>query len=159
MSYDIVSLVPTFCESFLGRRPFEEGEVACHQHLPKEKMDYSIESLRHLDHYLEVVHKQKDKIENQDYTNTVFAAGCYLGEVIRRTSHKNYAWVNYRDYFSTRPQLAQIFPEVMGTAAVLVGENDQAMTAPINKVIRFIEEGPENSTHYYATGELKPRRG
>jgi|HubBroStandDraft_1064217.scaffolds.fasta_scaffold00007_65 hypothetical protein len=154
MPYDIASLVPLFCEGFLGTAPFEEGEVVFREAIPTERMDYSIGSLTYLDQYLDVVVSRKDEVTGQDYTNTVLAAGCYLGEVIRRNTERNYKWVNYQDYFPARPKLVSLFPEVLGTSAILANDQGQ-VTLPINKVIRYIEEGSENNTKFYAEGELK----
>lgn len=157
MSYDIVSLVPLFCAALLGTSNFEEGKVAFREAIPVQQMDYSVESLKHLDEYLDVVRRRKSEVRGQDYTNTVLAAGCYLGEVIRRNTERKYAWVNYQDYFPKHPKIAALVPEGRGSGAVLANEEGQ-MTMPINKIIRYIEEGPENNTHFYAQGELKVRK-
>jgi len=156
MAYDIVSLVPGFCESFVAGLPFEEGGIAFSDYIERPRMDYSIDSLLRLDQYLQLLHTRRREIEWQDQTNTVLAAGCYLGEVIRRNSELTFRWVNYYDHFPKYPQMMAVFPEGLGTCAVLVAEGH--VTMPINKIGRFIEEGPENSTHFYALGEMKPRR-
>jgi hypothetical protein len=120
-------------------------------------MDYSIGSLTYLDEYLDVVTSRKAEVTGQDYTNTVLAAGCYLGEVIRRNTERNYKWVNYQEYFPKYPKIANLVPEGLGSSAVLANDQGQ-MTMPINKIIRYIEEGPENNTKFYAEGEIKARR-
>jgi hypothetical protein len=62
MSYDVVSLVPTFCESFPGRMSFEEGTIAYHECIPLEKIDYSIASLHHLESVSKVMkHERSDE--------------------------------------------------------------------------------------------------
>lgn len=157
MSYDVVSLIPLFCAGFLGTATFEEGKVVFREAIPTERMDYSIESLTYLDRYLDVIISRKAEVIGQNYTNTVLAAGCYLGEVIRRNTERNYKWVNYQDYFPGRPKVANLFPEGLGTSAVLANDQGQ-MTLPINKIIRYIEEGPENNTKFYAEGEIKAPR-
>lgn len=48
-------------------------------------------------------------------------------------------------------------PEGLGSAAVLADEGGR-MTMPLNKIIRYLEEGPENNTLFYAEGELKNRK-
>ena len=80
MAHDIVSLVPIFCEAFLGLSTFEEGGIAYEDSIERKNLDYSIESLHALDKYLDVLHKNNEELKDQTYTNTVLAAGCYLGE-------------------------------------------------------------------------------
>jgi hypothetical protein len=155
MGYDIVSLVPVFCEVFLGESDVEGG-LAFPERIERKGLDYRLESLHALDRYLDYLHEHADEIEDQEYTNTVLAAGCYLGEVIRRCAPVEYRWMNYADYFPQRPKLAALVPEGVGTGAVLVSATG-AMTMPLNKIARYIGEGPENNTHYYAAAEVRPR--
>lgn len=44
-------------------------------------------------------------------TNTVLAAGCYLGETIRRNASRDFAWTSYSDYFPQHPSLMDMVPE------------------------------------------------
>lgn len=155
MGYDIVSLVPVFCEVFLGESEVEGG-LAFPDRIDRSALDYSLDSLHALDRYLDYLHAHAKWIEGQLYTNTILAAGCYLGEVIRRQAQVEYNWVNYADYFSRRPKLAKLVPEGVGTGAVLVAATG-AMTMPLNKIARYIGDGPENNTHFYAAAEVHPR--
>ena len=153
MAYDIVSLIPAFCAAFLGQSQFEDGGIAYKEAIEVRKLDYSVDSLHALDRYLDVLHQNRAKIPNQTYTNTVLGAGCYLGETIRKNAKQRYVWVNYNDYFPKNPKLMKMVPEGLGPSAVLVADSG-AMTMPINKIIRYIEEGPENNTHFYASAEI-----
>jgi hypothetical protein len=155
MGYDIVSLVPSFCAAFRRQADFADGELAFADRLEISLLDYSIDSLRAVDSYLEFVREGRDEIENQTYTNTVLAAGCYLGEVVRRNAEIRWAWQNFDDYIVKHPHMTELIPEGLPTAAILVGDSRDRMTMPLNKIARFIEEGPENSTHFYALGMLK----
>jgi hypothetical protein len=156
MGYDIVSLVPLFCQVLLGKSRVEEG-LAFPNRIDREALDYRLENLHALDRYLDYLHEHAEEIEDQEYTNTVLAAGCYPGEVIRRTASVEYRWVNYADYFPSRPKLAAMVPEGVGTGAVLVATTE-AMTMPLNKIARYIVDGPENNTHFYAAAEVRPRK-
>jgi len=49
-------------------------------------------------------------------------------------------------------------PEGVGTAAVLVAATG-AMTMPLNKIARYIGEGPVNYTHFYVAAEVRARKG
>jgi hypothetical protein len=150
MGYDIVSLILGFCEVFVGQGDFESGGMAVRGQINIAAMDYSVGSLEEVDHYLEAVHAIEGEIPSQTYTNTVLATGCYVGEVIRRNGKKEYRWMNYADYFPKHPYLIPVFPEYLGTSAVLVGP-DGEVAVPFTKVIKFIENGPADSVHYFAT--------
>lgn len=150
MGYDVVSLIPAFCEAFLGQGDFEDGGMVLRDQINVPAMNYSVSSLEEVDRYLEAVHEVKGQIPNQTYTNTVLATGCYVGEVIRRNGKKDYRWINYADYFPKNPSLIGVFPEGLGTSAVLVATDGQ-MLAPFNKVIKFIRAGPADSVLYFAT--------
>jgi hypothetical protein len=154
MSYDVVSLIPKFCSAFLGESSFEEGKVVFQASIPVAQKNYSIASLRYLDQYLDLLRSRKAELVGQNYTNTVLAAGCYLGEVIRRNTERSYQWLNYDDYFPKHPKIAALVSKGLGSAAVLADEGGR-MTMPLNKIIRYLEEGPENNTLFYAEGELK----
>jgi hypothetical protein len=103
MSYDVVNLIPMFCSAFLGDSSFEEGKVGFQTSIPVAEMDYCVASLRYLDEYLDLLRSRKAELVGRDYTNTVLAAGCYLGEVIRRNTERSYQWLNYDDYFPKHP--------------------------------------------------------
>ena len=148
MGYDIVSLVPAFCDALTGRGNVEGG-LPFPEQLKQSALDFSLESLHLVDQYLNFLHARADEIENQQYINVVLAAGCYVGEVMRRLTRDKYKWVNYANYFLDRPKLAQMVPEGVGTAAVLASVDGESMRMPLNKIARFIAERQENYTHYF----------
>jgi hypothetical protein len=152
MGYDIVSLVPAFCDALIGEGTVEGG-LPFPKWLKQRALDYSLDSLHVLDRYLDHLHANAEKIEDQQYTNVVLAAGCYVGEVMRRLTGDKYEWVNYEDYFPHHPELGDV-PEGPGTGAVLVSPDGQSMRMPLNKIARYLEEGPENSTHFFVAAEL-----
>lgn len=152
MSYDVVSLLPAFCAAFLGQANFEDGKIAFHDRLNIPALNYSMESLHVVDDYLNAVRPEKDRITEQDYTNTVLAAGCYIGEVIRRNSTRGWEWVNYDEFIKRQPDMQPLVPDDLLSAAVLMTEDSRSSTFPFNKVLRNLEEGPENEIHFYAVG-------
>ena len=149
MAYDIVSKVPSFIQVFLGEIEIEGG-IAFPEKIERERMDFSINSLTALDHYLDHLHSHVNDIEEQAYVNSVLAAGCYLGEVMRRHSKVKLNWVNYEDYFPSKSDLADKVPNCLGTGAVLVTPTGE-MTMPLNKIIRYIDEGSVHNTKFYAS--------
>lgn len=153
MHHDVASLVQDFADAFVGIAAFEQP-LPFEERISRKELDYSLESLRALDRYLDLLHTHADKVSGQQETNVVLGAGSYLGEVIRRHSAAHYRWVNYGDYFPANPKLAAMVPRGVGTSAVLVADSG-GMTMPLNKIGRYIEEGSSNSTHFYAEAEIR----
>lgn len=149
MSYDVVSLLPAFCAAFLGQVEFEDGQIAFHDRLDIAVLDYSVKSLHAVDDYLNAVRPYKDTIEEQDYTNTILATGCYVGEVLRRNAFETWRWANYDEFIEKQPQMKEFVPEDLMSAAVLISEDNRKSTYPLNKVIRNLEESPENQIYHY----------
>ena len=153
MGYDIVSMVPAFCDALTGAGSVHGGlpfTEKCNQ----AAMDYGLASLKILDRYLDYLHEHADDIEDQQFTNVVLAAGCYVGEIMRRLTADKYEWVNFDDYLALRPDLAEVLPEGVATSALLSSPDGNDMRLPLNKIARYISEGPENSVHYFVAAEL-----
>jgi hypothetical protein len=153
MAYDIVSMVPDFCDVFVGRAPVAGG-LPFPDRIERERLDLSLESLHAVDRYLDFLHEYATEIGDQEYTNVVLAAGCYVGEVFRAVSPTTYRWMNRDDYVRRRPDMAKMLPEHQpGVAAMLVADSGK-MWLPLNKIARYIGEGPENNTHFFVAAEL-----
>ena len=150
---DFISLLPDYLAVLLGKATIEYG-LPLEAAIPREQLDFSIESLRALDVYLGQLAGAPESLPEEQVVNITLVAGAYLGEVIRRNARRSYQWLPYAEYFASRPKLAGLFPLCLGTTAVLATDSG-AMTLPVNKISRFIQEGPENGTHYYASLEVK----
>jgi hypothetical protein len=73
-----------------------------------------------------------------------------VGEVIRRNAEQEYHWLSYEDYMATKPENTRsAIPFTFGTQFILA--KDSGMTLPINKVCRWLAEGPEHDLHFYAS--------
>ena len=152
MGYDVVSRIPDYLDVFLGIANIEGG-LPLADHLDHAAFDFSLESLHALDAYLDRLHAASVARESDAYENVALAAGIYLGEVIRRLSTAPFRWTNYDDYFADKPEKAEVFFACLGTVALLVTPGGR-LTLPINRIVRYLEEGPENNTHYYASAEV-----
>jgi hypothetical protein len=145
-----------FAMAFIGKVK-GDGEIAFPKKLDRVQLDYSLESLKTLDLYLEHLHKSSRRIGEEEWGTTVLWGGAYLGEVIRRSAKRKYNWIDYDEYMPEHPDLQDLIPErTVGTCAFLCTGKD-TMTMPLNKIARFIAEGPENNTHYYASVECKQK--
>ena len=153
---DYASYCSDYASYFIKKANGDET-IAFPERIDSKKLDYSFESLKAIDKYLEYLHKNNSTISQHEEINTIVWCGCYIGEVIKRSSEKVFHWENYHAYIERNPKLKQLISFGPGTMVFLVDDRG-AMTMPLNKVGRFIYEGPENNIHFYASGELKYRK-
>lgn len=111
------------------------------------KNDYSINSLKSIENYLETLRGAKELEEN--YNRIVLRVGAYVGEVIKINSKKDYHWYDFNTVSILQPSIKQWEEQIETVAALHSIETDET-TFPINKVCKFIENGPEDSLFFYA---------
>ncbi len=141
-----------FALMFLGRVAVEE-DIPFAESLDRASLDGSISSLALVDDYLLFVHENLEGLTDSEYKNLALRCGAYVGECVRMTWPGLYDWMDYDDYVPLHPEAAERLPErYLGTSALLL-RNPDAFIMPVNKVLRFMHEGPENSVHYFATCE------
>jgi hypothetical protein len=132
-----------------------DNDVLFASQLDRSKLDLSVESVRVVDSWLNVLLAHKVDPGSKEAAETLVWAGGYVGEVIRACAKRKYTWKRYEEYMPGQPEAIQkLFPRTFGTQFLLVAD-PQGMTLPLNKVVRFLAEGPENNLHYYVSGECK----
>jgi hypothetical protein len=114
--------------------------------LSKTRLDMSIESLHHLDSYLEVLHQNPP--EGKDFSRVVLRCGAYVGEVMRRQQPGRFHWIA-PDEAAKYSQTAAGFGESLATAGIL-WENSESMCFPLAKICKFIDNGNEDSVYFFA---------
>lgn len=105
------------------------------------ELDYTIDSLQFVDGLLD----RFGAPGSDAVAETVFAAGCYVGETLVRTH--GYTWVDAPD------ELAQMF----GFRLVVAGPGG-GFANPIGKAFKLVENGPEDSVHFFAQAEIAAER-
>lgn len=143
-----------FARAFVGTINSDK-EIASPERLPRDDLDGSLDSLKLVDQYLEHLHQNRKRIDPDAWYTTVLWAGAYVGEVIRHAADLGFFhWEDYNEYMPRHPRFQGIVPErTVSTCAFLVAPDD-SMSMPLNKVARSIEEGPENSVHYFACCDI-----
>ena len=115
--------------------------------LDSSKLDFSIESLKHVDAYLLLI--RDDPKVKEDWNRTVMRCGAYVGEVVRRaTSSGQFRWVDYETAAAINFQVRG-FGYVVGTAAVLY-KAPISIVFPLAKVEKCLEYGEQDNTHFFA---------
>jgi hypothetical protein len=120
------------------------------QALSKEKLDFSIESLSHVEEYLDVVRKQKHT--GKPLHILVLRAGGYVGEVIRRhAKHKRWHWLDYAEAGKLDPDIVPL-GKTIHTAAILwdAKKGGGRFVFPLGKVMKYLQNGQEDSVKFFA---------
>ncbi|ENU29443.1 hypothetical protein F991_02674 [Acinetobacter sp. CIP-A165] len=123
--------------------------------LNPEKLDYSIESLKLIDTYLSGFRKTNlDQISHDQRFKTILRTGAYVGEVIRKNDkNRQWYWVDYETAKEINPDFFKDKDHSIGLAAVLT--DGESFIFPLNKVVKFLQNGEEDSVHFFATVTLK----
>jgi hypothetical protein len=160
---DVSSYFEEFAEAFVGRVKGNH-DIAFELFLNREALDYSLDSLKLVDKYLDEVHAcvkpkphtgiralfQRKIVERTpELDKTILWAGAYVGEVLRRLD-PSWSWLDYDDYaILNSPPISELLePKHLGVAAALVRTNGD-LNLPINKVLRYVHEGSEHNTHLF----------
>jgi len=132
----------------LARMFYEEKENPIYllDFLMAEKLDYSLESLKHVDEYLEQLYKNQPS--DDELLKITLRTGSYVGEVIRKNTKEPFVWLNYEEATKINSSLTD-FGENLGTVGMLWSKPD-SFIFPLAKILKFIENGNEDSVHSFA---------
>jgi hypothetical protein len=133
-----------------------EGEIVFAAHLDRARLDYSIDSLKAVDEYLAHLRANQPPELGADWAETVLWGGAYVGEVIRRNAAREYHWIDFDDFLAEYPNTTQILGEEKGLGfCALLTAGGGGFTLPINKLLRDLHDGPQDSVWTYAAGVVK----
>lgn len=150
---DLDIMMPAYADVFVGSE-VASFDIPNREKLVSTKLDWSLESLKAVDAYLEYLHNNKSTLSGDDFSKASILAGAYVGEVIIKLSNEGHHWSHFSEYAKKHPKILNIISEDFYTQYLLVNK-EGAMALPINKIARFIDEGPENSLYFYSVAELK----
>lgn len=142
---------PTFVNeefSLLSLMLIQDEENPTYQHalLDENQLDFSIESLKHMDAYLAELHSAPP--QGEDVARVVLRCGAYVGEVIRRNSPNKWGWVTFADA-AKYSAFAKGLGYSVATAGILWQDSGN-MCFPLAKICKFIENGAEDSVYSFA---------
>jgi hypothetical protein len=117
------------------------------QILSREKLDFSIESLSHVEQYLD--HVQNHSYDRKQTITLVLRTGAYVGEVIRRhAKSKQWHWLAYAEAIKLSPDIAKLGKD-LHTSAVL-WDSKHEFSFPLGKIIKYLRNGEEDDVKFYA---------
>lgn len=152
--HDITPVFTEFAQAFIGT-VVDEEDILLPAKLERSRLDGSPASLEVVDRYLAQVRRAVAKRLATDVDITILRTGAYLGEVIRRgLPRRSYRWIDYDDYVRANPAVVDALPERTITTCAMLVDADGGMLLPLNKVARYLDEGPEHSLHHFATATI-----
>ena len=118
--------------------------------LVPSKLDYSLESLKHVDSYLDEIRKKviRSAFTNEQLSKVVLRCGAYCGEVVRKLSKKNLYWIDYDTAVMADPRVKG-FDKSIYTFYILFAEPND-FSFPLAKVGKYLDNGPEDSLYFLA---------
>ncbi len=73
-------------------------DIVLPERLDRARLDFSVESLRLVDQYLNVVHEHEQNSVGSSLLTTIWVMSLYIGEIIRRAAPaRQYEWVTIGD--------------------------------------------------------------
>jgi len=144
-----------FAEFFTGESQRDE-DIAHAEKLKRPLLDYSVESLKLVDEYLKFLFDNRPQRMGRDWVNTILWGGAYVGEVIRRNAPRQYDWVDFDGWISEHPEQVQLLGSTKALeVCAFLTPGQGAFTLPLNKVLKFIANGPEDSVRFYVACEIR----
>jgi hypothetical protein len=146
-----------FAACFVGNLD-GDGEIVYSERLDRSSLDYSLLSLKVVDEYLKHLHENRAEQMGRDWVKAVLWGGAYVGEVIRRNAPREYNWVDFDEFIREYPDTTRLLGEEkqLGVCALLT-PGGCGFTLPINKMLRFIHDGPADSVYFYSACEVRER--
>ena len=118
------------------------------EHLDPELLDYTLDSLDHINEYLSKVREKADIVK--DWNKVVLRCGAYVGEVIRHCSTEHtFHWLDYNDALILGKDLLDRYNYSIAPAAVLYRET-RWFCFPLAKVEKYLEHGAEHNVKSFA---------
>jgi len=153
---DVNEIFRDFAALFTGHLSDPAGEDIVHpDRLDRPALDGSLASLKVVDAYLEHLHQNRPERMGQDWSRTVLRAGAYVGEAIRHAAGRQYDWVDYDVFTRVYPDVRRLLGERGLPVASVLSTGDGGFTLPLNKVIRYLANGSEDSVWFYAEAECR----
>lgn len=124
-------------------------ETPYKEYLKSEMFDFSLESLKYIDEYLNKLRKKVKLLTDEQFTKVILRCGAYCGEVIRLNSKIKFEWMTFDEAMNIFEQLSQFGKSTL-TYYVLTSNEGNSVTFPMAKVEKYLNYGMQESLYTYA---------
>jgi len=124
----------------------KDNETPFSNFLKCDKLNFSVESLNYVDDYLDMVRKNKKKLNNDQLMKVIIRCGTYLGEVIRKANPKKFKWVTYEQAYKISKKEGKEFLDYLGrdlTTSFIIYDSKN-LTFPLAKPLHSFS--PKNTS-------------
>ena len=149
------------CAEFAQQLIQDDKNPTFHKEFLKpQDLDYSLQSLHTICAFL--IHADKKELHLEPYVEVVRLAmrtGAYVGETVRKNDQKiDWKWVEYDEAIKFHPEIAQYQAKSLGSHFLMIGTDKEDsfthFSFPINKVLKNLENGEEDSVYAFAMTQL-----
>ena len=146
-----------YLHAFAQQEEFDGG-LSFRNALLQSKLDYSVESLKRVDHLLNQMrtrlHPNPDEFfDPQPNQNFLYLLAFYVGAVVSRTAGSSITWLGYDEMLQRIPDNEPYFPRCFATSitCVLSGGTKSGFFVPLSSITEVLfEEHPEKSVAFSA---------
>ncbi len=130
-------------------------DIVLPERLDRSQLDFSFESLRLVDQYLNVVHEHEQNSTGSSLLTTIWVMSLYIGEIIRRAaSARQYQWVTIGDESPASGGTTSTQVD-LGSLKALRAQ-DGELCLPSRAVLRVILRGRKaRSVYSFACGAIE----
>lgn len=142
--------IPTVALQFATPGAPPGQEVVLQERLAQDRLDFSLESLKVVDDYLEDLRTLGEEalFRHPRFTATMGRAGAYVGEVLIKAAPDKFQWISFEEAGeSGAPGISPDEPELWWF--LTLRQQETKLTWPINKVLKRIANGDEDSIYGY----------
>ena len=115
--------------------------------IDSKNLDFSIESLKLVDKYLEKIRKKS--LSENDVKKIILRCGTYLGEVIRKRTPKIISWITF-EKANEKNDLVHKLGKDLTTHILLINKNNNSLWFQLSKIYKFIEYGKQDNLTSFA---------
>ena len=139
----------------------EKNPTFNREFLKPKQLDYSLESLNFINKFLiDADKKELHLMPYEDIVRLALRTGAYVGETVRKNDKNiEWNWVEYDEAIKLHPEISQYQEKSLGTRFLLIGTNKKDsivhFSFPINKVLKNLENGDEDSVYAFAITQVK----
>ena len=114
--------------------------------LASDVLDYSIESLRALNKYLDKI--RRSKIPEEEIDRICLRLGAYLGEVLRIAANDpKLKWIRYENAIKKNKSIESLGKDI--STSLILNCREQYYF-PMGKIFKYLKNGKENNLEAYA---------
>ena len=120
------------------------------KYLNFKKLNFSVNSLKEVDGYLEKIRKNKERLSEEKIKKIILRCGTYLGEVIRKVSIKEFDWISYDEAKKINKNLEYDVIKDITTHILIYDLEKEIFWFPLSKVYKFLEHGKGDNLWSFA---------